>query len=1030
MRPQKAKNYIFAETNSNLAKMKKIISLMLVSFCAVSLSAQKTRVYNNTDKLFYEGREMYDQGLYSTAFRYFDEYRQTINKEHSPLFAETEYYLASAAYKMNRRDAFRRLESFIDTNPESIRMGRVHFMRGSIFYTKANYKEAVEALALCPVEDLSTDEKADYYFRLGYSQLQCGDKEAAKTQFISLLNLNSSNYNATATYYKAYIDYTEKNYDAALPAFFSLEGNPEYEDIVPYYIIQIYYAKKDYAEVIKKGEELLKRNPDNPNNVEVYRLLGECAFIEKDYDKTIAYLSKYEAKAEQVLRNDMYMLGISYFKKGDCANSIGHLQKVTVDDDVMTQNAYLHLGSCYLKMNDKSAARMAFESASRVDYDKNIQEEALYNYALIVYEQSYSPFNESIIAFQRFLELFPQSKYADSIYDYMVNVYLTTKNYEEAYASIQKIKNKNAKILEARQRLLFCMGIQKYTEGEYEEAIQFFTKSTEDGKFNRSTEASAIFWRGEAYYRLKNFNQSSADYHTFVNSVGARTCDEFNLAHYNLGYSYFTDKKYNEALGWFRKYVNMEEKNSTLIADANNRIGDCYFHNRDFENAEKSYAKVYAMKGPGADYACFQQGFIQGLRKNYQAKIATLNKLINTFRSSEYLADALYEIGRAYVMLHDNKSAIAVYDNLARTYPHSALSRKGRLQTAMLYDEMNDYEKSVKAYKSIIDYFPNSVEAKTSLESLKTIYFERDDVQGYADYVATLGGLTTFKKSEQDSLTYLASERIYSMGDYAKAVESFGRYVEKFPDSELTTNAHFYMGNCHYHLGNKKLAREQYEIVVAKPGAMNMEDALSRVAEIQFEEKEYENAIVTMNRLLDVAQSVENRQAAKVGLMRCYNMLDKAQETVLAAKPLIQGDNLDPALRREALYTRAKAYETLNNTTDAYNDYRELSSNCLDKYGAEAKYRVAEYLYNGYKAADAEKEIFDFIDKNTPHQYWLAKAFVLLSDIYIQRGNDFGAKQYLLSLKENYSGDDDIAQAIQDRLAEIAERDAKKVANE
>lgn len=1016
--------------NSNLAKMKKIIPLMLLSLCTTSLSAQKTRVYGNPDKLFYEGREMYDQGLYSTAFRYFDEYRQDINKEHSPLFSETEYYLASSAYKMNRRDAFRRLEEFIVNNPESVRKGRVHFMRGSIYYTKANYKEAVEALSLCPVADLSTEEKADYLFRLGYSQLQCGDHEAAKKQFTSLLDMNTSNYNTTATYYKAYIDYTEKNYDAALPAFLLLENNPEYENVVPYYIIQIYYAKKDYAEVIKTGDELIKRNPNNPNNVEIYRLLGECAFVKKDYDKTIEYLSKYEANAQQVLRNDMYMLGISYYKKGDCANSIGHLQKVTVGDDDMSQNAYLHLGSCYLKNNDKSSARMAFESASRMSFDKNIQEEALYNYALIVYEQSYSPFNESIMAFQRFLELFPNSKYADSIYDYMVNCYLTTKNYEEAYQSIQKIKNKNAKILEARQRLLFCMGIQKYTEGEYEQAVNYFTQSTEDGKYNRQTEASAIFWRGEAHYRLKNFDKSSADYHTFVNSVGARTCDEFNLAHYNLGYSYFTDKRYNDALGWFRKYVNMEEKNKTLIADANNRVGDCYFHNRDFENAEKSYEKVYALKGPGADYACFQQGFIQGLQKNYQGKIATLNKLINTFRSSEYIADAMYEIGRSYVMLHDNKSAIKVYDALAREYPHSALSRKGRLQTAMLYDDMNDYTNSVQAYKTIIDYFPNSVEAKTSLESLKTIYFERDDVQGYADYVATLGGLTTFKKSEQDSLTYLAAERIYSLGDYKKASESFQRYLEKFPESELTTNAHFYLGNCYYHLDNKPASREQYELVVSKPGAPNMEDALGRLAEIQFDATEYENAIVTMNRLLEVAQSVENRQAAKAGLMRCYNLLDKPQETVIACKPLIKGDNLDPALRREALFTRAKAYEKLGSSTDAFSDYRELSSNCLDKYGAEAKYRVAEYLYNGYKAAEAEKEIFDFIDKNTPHQYWLAKSFVLLSDIYISAGNDFGAKQYLLSLKENYKGDDDIAPAIQERLAAIAARDAKKVANE
>ena len=119
-----------------------------------------------------------------------------------------------------------------------------------------------------------------------------------------------------------------------------------------------------------------------------------------------------------------------------------------------------------------------------------------------------------------------------------------------------------------------------------------------------------------------------------------------HLAHYNLGYCYFNNKSYTSALTWFRKFTNLEDNNKTLIADANNRIGDCYFINHDFENAEKSYSKVYALKGSGADYACFQQGFVQGLQKNYNGKIATLNRLISKFPNSEYIADAMYEVVR------------------------------------------------------------------------------------------------------------------------------------------------------------------------------------------------------------------------------------------------------------------------------------------------------------------------------------------------------------------------------------------------
>ena len=77
-----------------------------------------------------------------------------------------------------------------------------------------------------------------------------------------------------------------------------------------------------------------------------------------------------------------------------------------------------------------------------------------------------------------------------------------------------------------------------------------------------------------------------------------------------------------------------------------------------------------------------------------------------------------------------------------------------------------------------------------------------------------------------------------------------------------------------------------------------------------------------------------------------------------------------------------------------------------------------------------EKEIFAFIDQNTPHQYWLAKSFILLSDIYMKQGKMFEAKQYLLSVRENYNGNDDIASEIKLRLNRIEQSENEKSVNE
>ena len=71
----------------------------------------------------------------------------------------------------------------------------------------------------------------------------------------------------------------------------------------------------------------------------------------------------------------------------------------------------------------------------------------------------------------------------------------------------------------------------------------------------------------------------------------------------------------------------------------------------------------------------------------------------------------------------------------------------------------------------------------------------------------------------------------------------------------------------------------------------------------------------------------------------------------------------------------------------------------------------------------------EFAKKNTPHQFWLARSFVLLADMYIKLNNDFQAKQYLLSLQKNYKPVDEIQTLITDRLSAISLREKKTIIN-
>ena len=116
---------------------------------------------------------------------------------------------------------------------------------------------------------------------------------------------------------------------------------------------------------------------------------------------------------------------------------------------------------------------------------------------------------------------------------------------------------------------------------------------------------------------------------------------------------------------------------------------------------------------------------------------------------------------------------------------------------------------------------------------------------------------------------------------------------------------------------------------------------------------------------------------------------------------------------------RDRAYIAQKQANKALADLKELSKDTRTVHGAEAKYLLAQLYYDTNDDKNAEKVLMNFIENGTPHQYWLARGFILLADIYIRQGDDFQARQYLTSLQNNYKGDDDIAGMIENRLGKL-----------
>ena len=997
--------------------MKKFIFFLFSVFCltGTNMFAQRSASFIAPDIRFQEGKNMYNNQNYAGCISKMLEYKKMASD--LELIQEADFLLAASSFYMGKKNAGQDMKYYLDNYPVNRHRDEACFMIGSNYYAQKNYQSAIEWFTKANMDNLSIAQQEDYAYRVGLSYLKTKELNEA-TRLFSLLRNNSENYRVAATYYLAYIYYMEGDYKQAANFFKSIENQPDFRPEVLYYLTQIYFAQGDYQQTISNGKYLLANYSDYEfdYNTEINRLVGIAYYQGKNYPETIDYLTRYAARAANPNSEALYVLGLTYFFQKDYSNAIKSWILSYPGNDALGQNTNLYLGQAYLKQGNTDDALMAFQMASYFDFDPQAKEAALYNYAMLLHQNSFSPFGESVTVLEDFLNTYPNSTYADKVNNALVDVYLTTKNYQTALTSIAKIKNPGNKIRQAQQKIYYYLGTVSFTNGNYNEAIQYFTQAVAAGNYAVDEKAEAIYWRGESYYKKGNYVNAANDYQAYLNT-GNKSKNLPLWANYNLAYCAFNQKQYQVAENGFRNYISSEKEKKPMLSDAYARLGDCYFYSRKFNEAENAYNQAATVNPSMGDYALFQKGYVQGLQKNYRGKIAQMDRLIADYPESPYITDALYEKGRAYVLLENTPAAIETYQRLWDRYPESNNARKAGIQIGLLYFNANQPQQAADAYKKVIAKYPGSEEAKVALEDLKSVYFDLNDVNGYAAYVRSLGGAVRFDVTEQDSLTYLAAERFFMRNDVKQAQTAMLAYLQSFPSGAFSVNAKYYLAQTYYQEKKYALAKQEFEKVLAAGSNQFTEETLLRLSELYFNDKDYEKALSLYERLQNMAANKTNRDAGSFGIVRSAALLHKPNVVVTAANKLLKDASLDPKMTTDTKYYRAKALLELGDTALAEKDLLDLSKDTRTEFGAEAKYLLAQSYFDRKQTSKAKSTVTEYIRQGTPYAYWMARSFILMSDICTLEGDKLQARQYLESLQKNYTGkDDDIQSQINQRL--------------
>ncbi|MDR1518436.1 MAG: tetratricopeptide repeat protein [Dysgonamonadaceae bacterium] len=995
--------------------MKKITLFVSLALVAQLSVAQRSVYHQLPERLFNQGKEQYLSGNYTGAEDLLGKYLSQPAKN-ALLAEEAKYMIAGTAFYRGAENSGDVLQEFLAAHPETIHRNQLNFFVGSCYFDQKDWAEAGKWFRQADLDYLSPSEQEDYSFRRAYTDLQLGNKDNAYRLF-GLLHRNSDKYRASATYYLGYIDYSNGSYDAALKHFDKLRNNPEYREEAAFYSAQATFFKGNLDQAIQLGETFADTHPRSEHLSEIYRVLGNANYRQGRISKAIPYYERYIATTDKPLRGDAYFLGLSYTETGKHNDAVRMFQQAVGESDPLSQNAQLQLGQVYLKLGDKQKAQMAFEAASRDNFDPKVRETAMFNYALLAHQTNFSVFSESITLFENFLKQYPNSQYTDQVNDILAETFLTTKDYNAALAAINRIAKPGKRILEAKQMILFQLGAQQFINGDMNEAIQFFNNSTAMGNYDTQARNNAYFWRGEANYRLRNFNAAATDFQFFTQNA-ASSDENYAAGWYDLGYTRFKQNQYASARDAFLKYVSFEKnKDKAEYADTYNRIGDTYYYTRNFNEAERYYANAASANPSAADYADYQKAFVIGLQRNYQGKINALDDLMRKYPQSQYYDDALYEKSRALAMLSRENEAIPVLQKLISDYPQSQLASQAGIQLGQMYYNSENYQQAVAAYKNVVKNFPGSDDARSALISLETVYRDMNDIQSYVSYANSLPGGMRITASRQDSLTYLAAEGVYMRGSKTEAETALQRYLQSFPNGVYGSDANYYLGVLADGKGDKTQALAHFRKVIDAGNAKFLDPALLYASQCEYENKDYRQALADYSRLANTAQNAESKQAGQLGVARSQYALQGYNEAAQAASALLDNKNLSPEIVAEAHSLRGKSYQQVSETEKAVQDFQSIAKDTRTVYGAEAQFILADTYYRWKSYDKAEAQVKEFMQKGTSHQYWLARALIVLSDTYKAKGDDFQAKQYLESLKANYKGNEaDITEMINERL--------------
>ncbi|MFI5363254.1 MAG: tetratricopeptide repeat protein [Elusimicrobiota bacterium] len=703
-------------------------------------------------------------------------------------------------------------------------------------------------------------------------------------------------------------------------------------------------AAKALEEARSAFEAVVREKKSGLDGSAQYRL-GEVAYNDKDWEKSVAAFSDVDKKFPKSYINPealmgivysdlaleqfsqaeanlfllgetyptflheptvLYAQGIIYLHKGDYANAERALKEVKSAD------AQYYLGKTYLLSKRAYLAAAAFENLIRDYPDSELKEEAQFFIGDSFFlAQDYTG---AISKYQYFISLYPDSPLRVSALFRIGSSYFQMKDYVEARANFQSVLDRYPKDFFAPLAQFFIA--ESYLiSGQNREALFAYTKTI-------TQYPDALKIAPLAYFKLAWCQNQVGDYNSAIQTG-----------------SNFVAQYPNHVLA---KNIYMIVANSQLSL-------------KRYQEATASFQRIVDL-APSSDIA--EQALFSILKSQYDQK--AFNSILTSYQfifrhlppsKSQWRSISYLYAAEAYLAMNQADEAKSIYEMILKVYPDDPAAFYAQDGLAWAYTYNKEDQLALEARQKLKDMLSvaNSSFSFAGLNELgiaDSLYNQKN----YEDAYQLYSKYFTDNPSSPDapSAVYRAAMSSYHQSYYTQAIDLWKKLIDTYPNAPDTAQARAQIADTLFRAQKFPEAISAYKaLLAAEPKSASAPLAYVRIAQASFSMKDYPSAVAEITSLI----------------------------AAFPAAPEAN-DGLDVL---EAVFDASPAFDYKTSLRSI------VASQPTQPIGGEAQFRLARRAFDAkdYVSSAAEFEKFSVNFTNHPD---LSKAQFLLAESYFNLG--------------------------------------------